>query len=185
MEEGTRGHGRATLGLVVLVACLTVACGPRSAPEDAAPSPVTTSEPVADPDAVQEAEATLRAFFAVKGRAEDPLSVRIDEQSVHLTARDVHPSAAYEAGMQDRPSGITDSTVSVDLSSPRWTGDTIRIDFDFHSTGVSYPMIGDRLQRDAGVPAKSHWAGTATLENQDGAWLIDDLTADSFGSAVG
>lgn len=130
------------------------------------------------------AQSTLRGFFAVKGRAEDPIGVRIDQQSVFLTSRDVHPSAASEAGMGDRPSGITDSAVSVELSDARWVGGEIRIDFAFDSTGVSYPTIGDEVELDQGTQQASHWDGTATLQNRNGDWLIDQLSIDSYGCGV-
>ena len=170
---------------MVVLACCAVACGPRSASEHVAPSTVAAAESVADAEAMQEAEATLRAFFAVKGRAADSISVRIDEQSVYLTARDVHPTVAYEAGMKDRPSGITDSEVSVELSNSRWIGDEIMIDFASETAGVSYPIYGYELQLEDGTPGTSYWDGTATLENRDGEWLIDELTADSYGGELG
>ncbi|MFC7358729.1 hypothetical protein [Nocardioides astragali] len=133
---------------------------------------------------MQAAVATVRAFFAVKGRAEDPIGVQIDRQAVYLTSRDVHPTVAYEDGMDGHPTGITDSDVRVELSDRRWSGDRIRIDFAFASTGSSYPVRGRELQLDAGAPQESHWEGTATLENRNGEWLIDDLTVDSFGGSV-
>jgi hypothetical protein len=87
--------------------------------------------------------------------------------------------------MDDRPSGITDSEVTVELSNARWLDDDIQIDFEFDSTGVSYPTIGNRMQLDKGTPQRSHWDGTATLEKRNGAWLIDDLSVDSFGGGIG
>ncbi len=171
--------------MVIALAFCTVACGARASSGTAAPDSPAGSEAVADRDAMQAAEATVRAFFAVKGRAENPLSVRIDEQAVYLTARDVHPSAAYETGAHDRPSGITDSAVTVELSNVRWIADDIQIDFEFDSSGVSYPMIGTKLQLDAGSPQESHWDGTATLDERNGEWLIDDLSIDSFGGEIG
>ena len=37
-----------------------------------------------------------------------------------------------------------------------------------------YPVEGTELQLDPGSPGESCWNGTATLENRDGEWLIDD-----------
>jgi hypothetical protein len=168
----------------MILALCTVSCRAQPSSEEAAPHSVATSGTSADADAIQAAESTVRAFFAVKGRAEDPLSVRIDEQAAYLTARDVHPTAAYETGGLDRPSGITDSEVTVELSNSRWVGDDIQIDFMFDSTGVSYPVIGEQVQLDEGTPQKAYWDGTATLENRNGEWLINDLSVDSFGGEV-
>ena len=146
--------------VIALVLCSS-GCADQTSADSAAPGPgpdvetaeVETAEvETAGTEAadIAAAESTLRGFFAVKGRAEDPIGVRIDQQSVFLTSRDVHPSAASEVGMRDRPSGITDSAVSVELSNARWVGGEIRIDFAFDSTGVSYPTIGDEVQLDEG-----------------------------------
>lgn len=134
----------------------------------------------ADSDAMRAAEATVRAFFAVKGQAEDPLSVQIDEQAAYLTARDVHPTSAYQASTSDQPSGIATTEVSVELSNTRMIGDEVLVDFAFES----YMMIGTELQLDAGQPHESHWDGSATLEERDGEWLINDLTVDSYGGSI-
>ena len=166
--------------MTALVLCSS-GCGEQSSADSAAPRP----EAVVDTAAIEAAESTLRGFFAVKGRAEDAIGVRIDQQSVFLTSRDVHPSVASESSMRDRPSGITDSAVSVELSNARRVGGDIRIDFAFDSTGVSYPMIGDEVQLDEGTPQTSHWDGTATLQNRNGEWLIDELSIDSYGGEVG
>ena len=163
-----------------LVLCVS-GCGEQTSTDSAAPRP----EPAVDTAGIEAAESTLRGFFAVKGRAEDAIGVRIDQQSVFLTSRDVHPAAASESSMRDRPSGVTDSAVSVELSNPRWVGDAIRIDFAFDSTGVSYPTIGGEVQLDEGTPQISHWNGTATLQNRNGEWLIDELSIDSYGGEVG
>lgn len=160
--------GRYRLGLevcaVLMLALSSAACAQESSSQEDAPTTVAASPSSADAHAVQAAEATVRAFFAVKGRAEDPIGVRIDDQAVYLTSRAVHPSVAYEVDMDGRPSGITDSDVRVELSDPRWAGDRIQIDFAFASTGTSYPARGRELQLDAGAPQESHWDGTATLE---------------------
>lgn len=153
------------------------------------PDPVTAPDPARDAAAeaagIASVEATVRAFFAVRSRARQPTSKQIDQQAVHLTSRDVHPTAAYEAGMEGRPSMITDHDVSVALSNARWVGDAIRIDFEVDRTSTSYPMIGDELRMDQGQPGEGYWHGTATLVDQDGEWLIDHLTADSYGGSIG
>ena len=131
------------------------------------------------------AEGTVRAFFAVKSQAEDDPSVQIDAQEAYLTARDVHPGAAYEAGSRGYPIGVTDTDSRVEMSDSRWVGDDIRIDFEFTGTNVTYPVEGKELQLDAGAPGEFYWTGTATLENGDGKWLISDLTTDSSGGSVG
>ena len=133
---------------------------------------------------MQAAEATVRAFFAVRTQAQDDLSAQIDAQAPYLTARDVHPGAAYEADMRGRPTGVTGTDVRVELSDSRWVGDDIQIDFEFTGTSMNYPVEGTELQLDAGSPGESYWNGTATLENRDGEWLIDDLTVDSYGGRV-
>jgi hypothetical protein len=129
------------------------------------------------------AEGTLRAFFAVRTRAQDDLSAQIDAQAPYLTAREVHPSAAYEADLRGRPTGVTGTTARVELSDSRWVGDDIQIDFEFTGTSINYPVEGTELQLDGGSPGESYWNGTATLENRDGEWLIDDLTVESFGGS--
>jgi hypothetical protein len=184
MREGKVRLNLAACGVAVALSFCAVACGAQPSSDRVRPSSVAASETSADSNAIQAAEATVRAFFAVKGQAENPISVRIDEQAVYLTSRGVHPSAAYEVGMEDRPSGITDSEVTVELSNARWLDDDIQIDFEFDSTGVSYPTIGNKMQFDKGTPQRSHWDGTATLEKRDGAWLIDDLSVDSFGGGI-
>ncbi len=126
----------------------------------------------------------MRAFFAVKRQAEDDPSVQIDVQAAYLTTRDVHPGAAYEAGWRGRPTGVTDTDVRVELSDSRWGGDGVQIDFAVTGTSVSYPVEGTELQLDAGSRGDFHWNGTATLENRDGEWLIDDLTVDSSGGSL-
>jgi hypothetical protein len=131
------------------------------------------------------AEGTVRAFFAVKSQAEDDPSVQIDAQEAYLTARDVHPGAAYEAGMRGHPTGVTDTDSRVELSDSRWVGDDIQIAFEFTGTNLTYPVEGTELQLDAGAPGEFCWTGTATLENGDGEWLINDLTTDSSGGSVG
>ena len=127
----------------------------------------------------------MRAFFAVKRQAEDDPSVQIDAQEAYLTARDVHPGAAYEAGWRGHPTGVSDTDLRVGLSDSRWVGDDIQIDFEFTGTSVSYPVEGTELQLDAGARGEFYWTGTATLENRDGEWLINDLTIDSSGGSVG
>lgn len=153
------------------------------------PGPVTAPDPARDAAAeaagIASAEATVRAFFAVRSRARQRYGRQLDEQAVHLTSRDVHPAAAYEAGMEGRPAMITDHDVSVALSNARWVGDAIRIDFEFDRTSTSYPMIGDELRMDQGQPGDGYWDGTATLVDRDGKWLIDHLTADSYGGSLG
>lgn len=184
MSEGRSRPGRAACVVVMALVLGAVGCGEQSSSEGAGQRSVVTSETAADPSGIQAAESTVRAFFAVKGRAEDPISVRIDEQAAYLTARDVHPSAASETVMRDSPSGITDLEVSVELSNARWADDDIQVDFDFDSTGVSYPFIDDKVQLDDGTPQESHWEGTATLENRNGTWLIDELSVESSGGEV-
>lgn len=182
----SRRRDRIGAACVVLMAALvSTACEAQSASRDATPSTVSTSRSSADADAMQAAEATVRAFFAVKRQAEDDPSVQIDAQEPYLTARDVHPGAAYEAGWHGRPTGVTDTEVRVELSDARWVGDGIRIDFEFAGTSVSYPVEGTELQLDAGAPGEFYWNGTATLEKRDGEWLIDDLTVDSSGGSLG
>jgi hypothetical protein len=166
------------------MALCAASCGAEPSPPNRAPATAVESRGSSDADAMQAAETTLRAFFAVKGRAEDPIGVLIDKQAVYLTARDVHPTVAYEDGMGGRPTGITDSDVRVELSDRRWSGGKIQIDFAFASTGTSYPIQGTNVQLDAGAPQESHWEGTATLEDRNGEWLIDDLTVDSSGGRV-
>ncbi|WP_185994379.1 hypothetical protein [Nocardioides campestrisoli] len=180
---------RAVCGALIVFSCSAVGCGTEVSPAE--PDPVAASESPADSEApadaeaVEAAEATVRAFFAVKSQAEEPLSAKIDRQAVYLTSRDAHPSAPYEAGQEGRPSGISDSEVTVDLSNVRWLDDDIQIDFDFDGTGLSYPMIGDELQTDQATAQRSRWEGTATLENRNGEWLIRELSVDSFGGGIG
>ncbi len=177
------GRGRVGAAVAVLIVAFSgSACGAEVSTDDAPSTPATSQSP--DDEAMQAAEATVRAFFAVKGRATDPISVLIDEQAVYLTRRDVHPTAAYEAGLDGRASLITDKAVHVELSNARWSGDEIRMDFAFTHSGVSYPMRGTEIQFDAGLHAEGHWDGTATLENRDGAWLINDLTIVRHGGTI-
>ena len=182
MDGGHRLSRAARCAVATLVLCLT-ACGTQSSSDEPAPSP-SVSSGTADAAAMREAEATVRAFFAVKGRAEDPFSVRLDKQAAYLTSPDVNPAAAYESSTSDRPSLITDDEVSVELSDMRWVGDEILVDFEFRSTGLSYPMIGDDVQRDDPLAAEGHWDGTATLEQRDDEWLINDLTIVSSGGSI-
>lgn len=172
--------------VVLMFALSGAACRAESSPPDDAPATVaeSPSSAEADADAMQAAEATVRAFFAVKRQAEDDPSVLIDAQALYLTARDVHPGAAYEAGWRGRPTGVTDTDVRVELSDSRWVGDGIQIDFASTGTSVSYPVEGTELQLGAGAPGEFYWNGTATLETRDGEWLIDDLTVDSSGATV-
>ena len=171
--------------VVLMLALSSAACEAESSVPVDAPATVAESESSADDDAMQAAEATLRAFFAVKGQAKDDLSVQIDAQAPYLTERDVHPGAAYEAGWRGRPTGVTHKHVSVVLTDSRWVGDDIQIDFQFTGRSVNYPVEGTELQLDAGSPGESYWNGTATLESRGGEWLIDDLTVDSSGGSVG
>jgi hypothetical protein len=171
--------------VVVVVALGSTACEAQSSSRDVVPSTVATSPSGADADAMQAAEATVRAFFAVKRQARDSPSIQIDAQAAYLTARDVHPGAAYEAGWRGHPTGVTDTDSRVELSDSRWLGDGIQIDFAFTGTSMSYPVEGTELQLDAGAPGDFYWNGTATLENRDGEWLINDLTTDSSGGSVG
>ena len=131
------------------------------------------------------AEGIVRSFFAVKRQAEDDPSVQIDAQAAYLTARDVHPGAAYEAGWRGYPTGVTDTDSRVELSDPSWVGDDIQIEFKFTGTNVTYPVEGTELQLDAGAPGEFYWTGTATLENRDGEWLINDLATASSGGSTG
>lgn len=117
---------------------------------------------------MQAAEGTVRAYFAVKSQAADDLSVQIDAQEPYLTARDVHPGAAYEAGWRGHPTGVTDMDSRVELSDSRWVGDDIQIDFELTGTNLTYPVEGTELQLEAGAPGEFYWTGTATLENRDG-----------------
>jgi hypothetical protein len=153
---------------------LAAACGESPAPGPAGPT--TGSATAAPADAMRAAQATVRDFFAVKGRAEDPISVLIDEQAGYLTSRDVHPTTAYEVSTSDRPSGITDTDKHVALSNTRLDGDEVLVDFEAEWTSISYPFIDDVMQRDQGQPAAGFWDGTATLEQLDGEWLINRLT---------
>lgn len=184
MDKG-RHRLRPVAWVVLMVALGSAACEAESSPPGNAPATVTESESSADADALRAAGATVRAYFAVKGQAADNLSVQIDAQGVYLTARDVHPGAAYEASWRGHPTGVTDTDSRVELSDPRWVGDDIQIDFEFTGTNMTYPVEGTELQLDAGAPGEFYWTGTATLENRDGAWLINNLTTDSSGGSVG
>lgn len=163
----------------------SAACRAESSPPDDASATVAESRSSGDADAMHAAEGSVRAFFAVKRQAEDDLSVQIDAQKAYLTARDVHPGAVYEAGWRGHPTGVTDTDSRVELSDSRWVGDDIQIDFEFTGTSVSYPVEGTELQLGAGAPGEFYWTGTATLENRDGEWLINDLATDSSGGSVG
>jgi hypothetical protein len=171
--------------MVLILALSSAACEAESSPPDDAPATVADSDSAADADALRAAEDTLRAFFAVKSQAQDDPSVQIDAQEPYLTARDVHPGAAYEAGWRGHPTGVTDTDSRVELSKARWVGDDIEIDFELTGTNVTYPVEGTELQLDAGAPGEFNWTGTATLANRDGEWLINDLATDSSGGSVG
>jgi hypothetical protein len=161
---------------VLTLALGAVACGEQPSPratETTAASPAPSDDAAI---AAAAAEATVRAFFAVKGRAEDPLSVQLAAQARFLTSPDVHPASAFESSRSKRPSLITQQHVGVELSDLRWRGDEILVDFEYDTTGVSYPMIGDEVQRDDPYTAKGYWDGTATLEERDGMWLINHFT---------
>ncbi|MBL0747169.1 hypothetical protein [Nocardioides baculatus] len=170
--------------MVAALALGAVACGERPPPR-ASETTAASPEPTDDLAAIAAAEATVRAFFAVKGRAEDPIRVQIDQQAAYLTSRDVHPTTAYDASTSDQPSGITDETVDVELSNARTAGEEVRVDFAFQSTGVTYTLIDGELQLDMRQPQESHWDGTATLEELDGEWLINDLSLERYGSSIG
>jgi hypothetical protein len=185
MDRREDRTGAAARCAVAALAVFAVACGasPSSGPGTESTSAVAEGE--GDPAAVQAAEATVRAFFAVKGRAEDPLSVRIDEQVAYLTSREVHPATGYRSSTSKHPSGLTDTELSVELSNTRMVGDEVLVDFAFESTGVTYPMIDYVMQRDDVMPTEGYWDGTATLEERDGEWLINDLTVVRSGSTFG
>lgn len=168
-----------------MLALSSAACEAESSPPDDAPATVAESPSSADADAMRAAEGIVRSFFAVKSQAEDDPSVQIDAQAAYLTARDVHPGAAYEAGWRGYPTGVTDTDSRVELSDPSWVGDDIQIDFNFTGTNVTYPVEGTELQLDAGAPGEFYWTGTATLENRDGKWLINDLATASSGGSTG
>lgn len=166
-----------------------VGCGEQPSPRATGVAPTATkatapADHAADLDAdIAAAEATVRAYFAVKGRAEDPFSVRVDQQARYLTARDVHPAASYADGAGDLPSGITDQDVGVELSTSRRVGEQVLVDFAFESTTVSHPLIDGEMQ-ETGDPGRSWWSGTATLEELDGVWLISAFTTTSSGGSV-
>jgi hypothetical protein len=169
---------------VLTLALGAVACGEQPSPravETTAASPAPSDDAAipaaqAEAEAEAEAEATVRAFFAVKGRAEDPLRVQLAAQATFLTSPDVHPATAFESSRSERPSLVTQEHVDVELSDLRWRGDEILVDFEYDTTGVSYPMIGDEVQRDDPYTAKGYWDGTATLKESDGTWLINHFT---------
>jgi hypothetical protein len=165
------------------VALLAVACGESPGPA----GPITGSAvgASADAEAMRAAEATVRAFFAVKGRAQDPISVLIDEQAAYLTSRDVHPTTAYDVSRSDRPSGITDTDKRVELPNTRMVGDEVLVDFAAEWTSVSYMFIDDVMQLDRGQPGAGFWDGTATLEQREGKWLINHLTMVRNGGSIG
>jgi hypothetical protein len=171
--------------VVLMVALGGAACEAEPSPSGDAPATAAESASSADADAVRAAEASVRAYFAVKSQASDDLSVQIDAQEPYLTARDVHPGAAYEAGWRGHPTGVTDTDSRVELSDARWVGDDIQIDFELTGTNVTYPVEGTELQLDAGAPGEFYWTGTATLENRDGTWLINDLSTASSGGSTG
>lgn len=117
---------------------------------------------------------TVRSFLAVKSRAGDRVSVRIDEQEQYLTDRDVQP--VLEEAYPD-PLGWEDKDVAIELSDARADGDVITVDFERVSQAISYAFIDGEME-DEGSPATSTWSGTATLEHVDGTWLINDLATD-------
>jgi hypothetical protein len=160
---------RPVLWVVLMVALGSAACEAESSPPGDAPATVAESESSADADALRAAKATVRAFFSVKRHAQDDPSVQIDAQEAYLTARGVHPGAAFEAGWRGYPTGVDD----------------IQIDFNFTGANVTYPVEGKELQLDAGAPGEFYWTGTATLENWNGEWLINDVATDSSGGSVG
>jgi hypothetical protein len=171
--------------VVLMVALGSAACEAESSPPGDAPATTAESESSADADALRAAEGTVRAFFSVKRHAQDDPSVQIDAQEAYLTARGVHPGAASEAGWGGYPTGVTDTDSRVELSDSRWVGDDIQIDFNFTGTNVTYPVEGKELQLDVGAPGEFYWTGTATLENRDGEWLINDLATASSGGSTG
>jgi hypothetical protein len=184
MDKG-RHPMRPVVWVVLMVALGSAACEAESSPPGDAPATVAESESSADADALRAAKATVRAFFSVKRHAQDDPSVQIDAQEAYLTARGVHPGAAFEAGWRGYPTGVTDKDSRVELSHSRWVGDDIQIDFNFTGANVTYPVEGKELQLDAGAPGEFYWTGTATLENWNGEWLINDVATDSSGGSVG
>lgn len=176
---------RPVVWVVLTVALGSAACESESSPPGDTPATAAESASTADADALRAAERTVRAYFAVKSQAADELSVQIDAQEPYLTARDVHPGAAYEAGWRGHPTGVTDTDSRVELSDSRWVGDDIQIDFTFTGTNVTYPVEGTELQLNAGAPGEFYWTGTATLEYRDSEWLINDLATDSSGGSTG
>ena len=105
-------------------------------------------------------------------------------QAAYLTPLDVHPAAEYAASQGDLPSGITDQETSVELPSSRIVGDEVLVDFAFDSKALAYTLINDVLQLDSGQPGTGYWTGTATLEERDGVWLINDFTTETSGGST-
>ena len=114
----------------------------------------------ADAEAMRAAETTVRDFFAVEGRAEDPVQ-RPDRRAGRLPhARDVHPTRrTTSAAGRPCPSGITDTDKQVTLSNTRMVGDEVLVDFAAEWTSVSYPFIDGVMQLDQATPARATGTG--------------------------
>lgn len=175
----------------MLLTLLTVGCGespsagPTEQPGSVASGTTAEGEAETEAEAMRAAEATVRAYFSVKGRAEDPISTVVDEQAAYVTSRDVNPTRAYDEKRSHLPSGVTDTEKVVELANTRMVGDEVLVDFAAEWTSVSYMFIGDVMQLDRGQPSGGHWDGTATLEERNGAWLINDFTTVSYGGNLG
>lgn len=170
------------LAATVLAVTLT-ACG------DGSSGTVSEADPRAETSASTQALAaaaeTLEAFFQVKGRANEPLSAKIDRQERYLTERSVHPTAAYEDGMGEGPAGITEEDVLVELSDSRMSGSQVMIDFETETSSLNHSIVGGELSDAEPSRGSSHWSGTATLELVGNTWLINRLTIESFGGSTG
>lgn len=158
---------------------------PSAQPSTPGPSASTTDAPASKDADIKAAEEAVRGFFAVTGKAEEPLNVKIDKQAKFLTSRDVHPTVAYVDPESKDPSGITELGTTVTLKPGKRAGDKIQIPFETKTDSESYSMVNGKIKKDLSEKAWSTWDGTATLVSVDGKWLIEEMTMDHIGGGIG
>lgn len=158
---------------------------PSAQPSTPAPSATPTDAPTPKDTDIKAAEETVRGFFAVKGKADEPLNVKIEEQAKFLTSRDVHPAAAYVDPESKDPSGVTELETAVTLKPGKRAGGKIQIPFETKTDSESFLIVDGKLEKGHPEKAWSTWDGTATLVNVGGKWLIEEMTMDHIGGGIG
>lgn len=175
------------LALLPLAFAVTLtACSGGDTPGDEPASPSTSASasagaseavsPEEEAEAITAAKKTLVAFFSEASSPLDTLSDKIDAQEKYLTERAAHPSAEFEDPSLLAPMGVEEVKTVVKFSTAGYSDGTVAVDFTSTVEGNTHRVENEEVVEGSAEPFTNEWAGSASLVEVDGEWLISTMT---------